>query len=327
MTSVSENAADQPALGIFFMLLATCCISVNDMLIKHLSGDYPLHQLVFVRSVIGISFSLVILQAEGGFAVLRTNRIALHALRGLCLVGANIAFFTALAVIPLADATALFYVAPLFITLLSIFLLGEQVGIRRIAAVFVGFLGVLIMLRPGVALGDETPSRVMLLLPIVAALAYAGMNILTRRLGAESKASAMAIYIQAMFIIVSLVFWAIAGDGRYASNVENESLVFLLRAWVWPTESDWRLLLILGLMSAIIGYSLSQAYRSARAATIAPFEYFALPLAIFWGWIVFGEFPDVWVLSGIALIAAAGVYVFIREGKRAVADRPPVRRI
>lgn len=322
-------ADDRPALGIVFILVSMCCISVNDMLIKRLSGDYPLHQMVFVRSAIGIGFSLVILQFEGGFKLLRTNHAWLHALRGLCIVASNIAFFAALAVIPLADATALFFVAPLFITLLSIPFLGEKVGPRRIGAVIVGFIGVLIMLRPGAEPNENAPDRIVLLLPVFAAFAYASMQILTRRLGVDSKASAMAVYIQAMFLLVSLVFWLIAGDGRYAEHFENPSLVFLFRPWTWPEQSDLVLFLLLGLMSGIIGYSLSQAYRVASAATIAPFEYTAVPLAIIWGWVVFGHLPSGWVFAGIALITLSGVYVFLREGVRArqVASGRPVRRL
>ncbi|MEL6644160.1 MAG: DMT family transporter [Pseudomonadota bacterium] len=325
MASDTHSTADRPGLGIAFILLGMVGISINDMLIKHLSGEYPLHQMVFVRSAIGICFSLMLLQLEGGFMILRTNRIGLHVLRGACIVFANMTFFAALAVIPLADATALFFVAPLFITLLSIPFLGERVGARRWAAVIVGFLGVIIMLRPGAEAGDEAPSRLVLLLPILAAFAYACMQILTRSLGVTSKASAMAVYIQAMFICVSIVFWAVAGDGRYEGMVESESLKFLLRAWIWPAPGDVVFFVILGCMSTVIGYSLSQAYRLASPATIAPYEYAALPLSIFWGWVVFAHLPDAWVLSGIVLIAVAGVYVFVREGKRSPAPRA-VRR-
>ncbi len=329
MPSETEANPDSPTTGIAFILLGMVCISVNDMLIKHLSGDYPLHRMVFVRSAIGISFSLAILQIEGGFGLLRTSRPLLHLARGLAIVGANIAFFSALAVIPLATATALFFVAPLLITLLSIPLLGERVGVRRLGAVAVGFLGVVVMLQPW-ASGEELPhARWILALPLLAALGYAIMQILTRRLGVSSKPSAMAVYIQGTFILVSLLFWLVAGDGRFAERVESESLKFLLRAWVWPAEGDWPLFLLLGLMSAAIGYSLSAAYRSANAAVIAPFEYTALPLAIFWGWVVFGHLPGASVLAGIALVAAAGVYVFLREGKRKreVASGRPVRRV
>ncbi len=172
------------------------CISINDTLIKQLSANYPLHQMVFVRSSIGIVFSLIILQIEGGFAMLRTSQARLHLLRVALVVFANMTFYAALAAIPLADATALFFVAPLFITLLSIPILGERVGRRRLAAVVVGFIGVLVVLRPGLAPLDHAPSRLTLLLPI---LAYAFMQVMTRRLGVRSTASAMAVSIPREF--------------------------------------------------------------------------------------------------------------------------------
>ena len=112
-----ENRA---AAGIAFITAGIFCISINDMLIKELSGGYPLHQMVFVRSAIGICFGLIFVQLEGGFSILRTSQPWLHAFRGLLIVAANMTYFAALAALPLADATALFFVAPLFITLLSI---------------------------------------------------------------------------------------------------------------------------------------------------------------------------------------------------------------
>jgi len=311
-----------------FIFLGMLAISINDMLIKQLSGEYPLHQIVFVRSCIGISFSLVLVQFEGGWTILRTDRKAKHALRGLTVVISNLTYFAALAVMPLADTTAMFFVAPLFITLLSIPFLGEKVGARRIIAVLVGFIGVIVMLRPGSARAEDSPHILILLLPILAALAYAFLQILTRKLGGKSKASAMAVYIQATFIFVSICFWLVAGDGSYAQGQENEVLIFLLRAWTWPDTADLWLFLLLGLMSAIIGYALSMAYKSANAATIAPFEYIALPLAIFWGWSIFGTLPDRWVVLGLVLIAGSGLYVFLRERvvDRPVAARRPMRR-
>lgn len=314
-----DHTTSNARLGILFVIFGMVAISVNDMLIKQLSGNYPLHQMVFVRSAIGICFSAVIIQFEGGWSILRTRRPLLHLIRGLTVVVSNLAFFAALAVMPLADATAMFFVAPLFITLLSIPFLGEKVGVRRIGAVIVGFLGVLIMLRPGMAGTGESQHILILLLPVLAAFAYAFLQIMTRALGVQSKASAMAFYIQATFILVSLSFFLVAGDGRYAENQESEVLIFLLRAWSWPAEADWPLFALLGFLSAIIGYTLSQAYRLANAATIAPFEYVGMPMAIFWGWIIFGTLPDIWVWAGVVLIASSGIYVFLRE--RAV-DRP-----
>ncbi|QBF33577.1 DMT family transporter [Thalassococcus sp. S3] len=308
--SPSNNSS---TLGILCVVIGVFCISINDMLIKQLSGGYPLHQMVFTRSAIGLMFSLVLVQIEGGWGILRTRRPGLHLVRGLMVVISNMTFFTALAVIPLADATALFFAAPLFITLLSIPILGEKVGPLRLSAVLVGFSGVILMQRPWEGTEDIGVNRIVLLLPVFSALTYALLQLLTRKLGATTKASALAVYIQVTFIAVSGLFWLVAGDGRYAEGLENESLIFLLRAWVLPDGSDVWLFLGLGLNAAIIGYALSQAYRLADAATVAPFEYVGLPLAVFWGWLIWTEVPawEVWV--GMALIMGAGLFVFLRE--------------
>ena len=158
-------ASNNAPAGIGFIVLAMCAISVNDMLIKELSGDYPLHQMVFIRSLIGIGFSLLLVQMEGGWAILKTATPFLHALRGILIVTSNLTYFTALAVVPLADATALFFVAPLLITLLSIPLLGEKVGVYRLGAVAFGFVGVLIMLQPWSAAEERIAPFYILCLP------------------------------------------------------------------------------------------------------------------------------------------------------------------
>lgn len=314
LTHTRQNMA---GLGIFFVLIGMLSISVNDLLIKQLSGGYPLHQIVFVRSGIGIMFSLIIVQFEGGWGILRTDHPWLHGLRGILIVIANMTFFLALAVLPLADATALFFAAPLFITLLSIPVLGEKVGPLRLAAVAVGFSGVVVMQRPWANSDTLDVSRIVLLLPVLSALTYALNQLMTRKLGVSSKASAMAVYIQATFIVVSVLFFIVAGDGRFAVGATNGSVVFLLRAWVWPAESDLWVFAGLGVNSAIIGYCLSQAYRLADAATIAPFEYVGLPLAVIWGFVIFGDLPVIEVWIGMALILAAGLFVFVRERQKA----------
>lgn len=324
----ANTKLQNPTAGIAFVLVGIVAISVNDMLIKFLSGSYPLHQMVFTRSIIGIGFSLALVQLEGGWQILKTDQPWLHLLRGVLIVAANLTFFTALAVMPLAEATAVFFVSPLMITLLSIPLLGEKVGPMRIGAVIIGFAGVIIMTRPWESGGDRSVNLLMYILPVVAALTYALNNVLTRLLGAKSKASAMAVYIQAAFIVVSLLFWSMAGDGQFAQGVENESLIFLLRAWVWPDGSDVWLFVGLGLNSAIIGYCLGQAYRMADAATVAPFEYVGLPLAIIWGWLIWGELPGLAGMAGIALILGSGLFVFLRERQknRGIVSRKRVHR-
>lgn len=312
---MTPDIQDRPALAILFICIGTLAISINDLLIKLLSEGYPLHQMVFTRSAIGLVFTLGFVWAEGGWRILKTSTPGLHLVRGLLVVAANMTFYAAVAVLPLGQVTALFFVAPLFITLLSIPMLGEKVGPLRIGAVLVGFVGVVIMQQPWNA--DASMSQFVLLLPVIAAGLYALMQVLTRRLGLTTRASALAVYIQTTFLLVSAGFFLVAGDGRFAQGQTNESLIFLLRAWHWPPASDWPVFIALGICSGGIGYCLSAAYKLASAATIAPFEYVGLPLAIFWGWMIFGEWPNVATWMGCALIISAGLFVFLREQQKA----------
>ncbi|TMV10308.1 DMT family transporter [Ruegeria sediminis] len=314
MTDALQNRS---AAGIAFIVAGMVAISINDMLIKQLSGDYPLHQMVFMRSSIGIVLSLFLVQVEGGVSLLRTRHPVLHTVRCLLVVISNMTFFVALAAAPLADVTALFFAAPLFITVLSIPILGEKVGPMRIGAVVVGFAGVIIMQSPWEGGTSIAADRIVLMLPVLSALTYALNQLMTRKLGATTKASALAVYIQGMFILVSIGFYLVAGDGRFAEGTDNPSLNFLLRAWTWPAEGDWPYFIWLGLNSGIVGYCLAQAYRVADAATVAPFEYVGLPLAVFWGWLVWGELPAPVVWLGISMIMGAGLFVFLREQQKA----------
>ncbi|MGB7241516.1 MAG: DMT family transporter [Sulfitobacter sp.] len=319
---MAQAPQNQAGIGILFVLMGVFAISINDMLIKQLSQGYPLHQIIFFRSAIGILFSLIIVQMEGGFGILKTRTPLLHLLRGILVVIANMSFFVALATMSLAEVTALFFAAPLFITLLSIPILGEKVGPLRIGAVVVGFIGVVIMQRPWVGTDSLQASRLVLFLPVLAALTYAINQLMTRKLGFASKASAMSVYIQAVFIVVSVGFWLVAGDGRFAQGSDNASIQFLFGPWTLPSANDVWLLIGLGANSAIIGYCLSQAYRMADAATVAPFEYVGLPLAVFWGWFIFADLPDLEIWIGISLILGSGIFVYLRERQK---SRPVTR--
>ena len=317
----SDFAPANPSRGIALLVFAMVLISVNDMLIKGLSDRYPLHQIVLIRSLIGICFTLVFVRAEGGLKTLRTDQPWLHLFRALLLVAANLFFFAALAALPLAEVNALFFVAPLLITLLQIPVLGERVGPRRILAVLAGFLGVLIVIWPGLSGGEADLPAWALALPLAGAFCYALMQVLTRKLGARSTASAMAFYIQGAFIVVGVAFGIVAGDGRFSEGLDNPSLLFLFRAWTWPMPEDWGLLLIIGCAVGLLGYAIAQAYRTADPATIAPFEYTALPLAVLWGFVIFGDVPGPETFIGIALIAGAGIFVVLRE--RRLGNPPP----
>jgi drug/metabolite transporter (DMT)-like permease len=311
------------SLGIASAVLAAVAFSINDMGIKFLSGDYPLHQVVLIRATVAIFLTLIlIIPLEGGYGNLRTKRLGLHLLRGLMVVFANLMFFLGLAAVPLAEATAIFFVSPLVITIFSVIFLGEKVGPLRWLAVAAGLAGALIILRPGTA--SFQPAS---LFPLAAAFGYAALHTLTRKIGATEKASTMAFYIQFTFIAVSVSVGLSVGDGRF-SGTGDPSLDFLLREWVRPTERDLLIMAGIGLASACGGYLISQAYRQCEAALIAPFEYIALVLAIIWGVSFFDEWPDAVSWMGMTFILASGLFVFWRESrnKRLIASRRPMPR-
>ncbi|MCB1739670.1 MAG: DMT family transporter, partial [Gammaproteobacteria bacterium] len=305
MTTTSP--ASPQLVGIGCVLGAVFLFSLQDALIKALSGDYALHEVILARASVAALVLLVVARTEGVRCVLCTARPLLNILRGLFIVVTNMCFFLALASMPLADAVALFFVAPLFITLLSIPILGERVGRHRWTAVLVGMVGVFVMLRPG----DGGFDRVALL-PLLAALGYAATQMVTRRIGLADRASTMAMYIQVTFICVSLCFGLIAGDGRFAES-GGASWQFLLRAWVIPELDDAVLVLVIGLLNAFGAWLMTQAYRTCEATTVAPFEYVALPFSMLWGLLLWGDWPGPSTLMGIGLIIGAGLYVFYRE--------------
>ena len=294
--------------GIASAIGASLFFSFNDMAIKFISDDYALHQVVLIRSLIGMVVLLaIIVPLDGGLKVLRTKRLGLHLVRGLCVVFANMTFFLALAAMPLADAVAIFFIAPLLVTVFSVIFLAEYVGPLRWMAVAVGLVGVVIMMRPG-----SSSFQFAALLPLLAAVFYAGLHILTRKIGGTERASTMTFYIMITFIVVSTAMGLAAGDGRYAGG-SDASLEFLFRAWVWPDPKDYLIFVGLGIASSFGGFLISQAYRLCEVGLAAPFEYTALVLAIFWGVLVFGEWPDAMDWVGVTLIIGSGMFMLWRE--------------
>jgi drug/metabolite transporter (DMT)-like permease len=311
-------------LGPLSALIAVVFFSINDATIKFLSGDYALHQIVLIRSLIGLAILLaIIVPLQGGFGVLRTNRLGMHMLRGFCVVAANTTFFLGLAVLPLADAVAVFFVSPLLITAFSALLLGEQIGPRRLIAVGLGMLGVLIMVRPG-----AEGFNAALLLPILAAVAYALLHVLTRKIGSTESAATMSVYIQLVFVVVSATVGATLGHGTWEGS-GGDMLQFLLRAWHLPAAADWPLLVLIGIASAGGGFFISQAYRLSEASLIAPLEYAAMPIAVIMGIVIFGEWPAAASWAGMVLLIGSGLFVFWREarlGQPPAPKRPRSRR-
>jgi drug/metabolite transporter (DMT)-like permease len=295
-------------IGILSAVGGSLVFSVNDVAIKFLSGDYALHEVVLIRSAIGMLVMICfILPFQGGFASLRTRRIGTHMLRALFVVASNLFYFLGLAAMPLADAVAVAFIAPLLITALSVPLLKEKVGPRRWLAVGIGLAGVIVMLRPG-----PNTFHWVALLPLASAVCYALMQMLTRHMRVSEKAVTMAFYVQLSFICVCLLMGAVVGDGRFADQADP-SLAFLFRGWTWPDLADWPIFAASGTASAVGGLLIAQAYRLCEAGLVAPFEYVSMPMAIFWGATVFHEWPDRTAWIGITLICGGGLYMLWRE--------------
>ncbi len=316
---VTPMTLDQPLRAIAILCLGIALFSTQDVAIKWLSGGYPVHQIVFVRSIVGLLPILLIAHFDGGWASLWPRRPWLHLFRALLAFASYTTYYLALAALELADAVALFFSTPLFVTVLSVFLLKEEVGLRRWVAVLVGFLGVLVMMRPGSAVFEPAA-----FLAVAAALAYALSIPITRKLGASSTAASMALSMSLAYLAASVLIGLLWGDGSLAGS-GHPSMDFLLRAWRMPAGQDLAIMVYCGLIAGCGFYCLSQAYRLGPASVVTPFEYSALPWAVVWGFLIWGDLPDGLGIAGILLVVGSGLYVLHREavlGRKTVTGRP-----
>jgi len=302
------NQNNYKYFGIGCILIAQLLFSIQDMAIKFLSPKYPLHQIIFVESSIAfILTSLVFVPLEGGFKNLISNRIGIHIIRGFGFVIVDICFFTAMASMPLSDAVTIFFVAPLFISLLSTIILREKVITSNLIALIIGFLGVITMFRPGIA--EFNPIS---LLPLIAAFSYAVVQILARELGEKEKASTMTFYVLLHLVFVSGLS-GIFLENRLFYESTNPSINFLLRSWQPISFFDNFLIIGIGIIYSLAAYFISQAYRISKVGTIAPFEYAAVPLSVVWSIIIFNDIPDIFSWIGFILICSSGIFVLYSE--------------
>ncbi len=313
MSDTAKPRASDAALRAGFVWAATLLISskfifsFQDVIIKLLSGTFPVHQLVFVRGVVGLPILLLFIHFDGGLATLKTKRPWFHFLRSGAMFGAFMFYYLAISKVPLTTGIALFFTAPLFITALSIPVLGESVGPRRWAGVGCGFVGVLIMLRPGMA-GFEPAA----LLALASAFFYAASQVAARKAGATESATVMSFYANLAYIFIGGVMWLVF---QFAAPAGPDSpvLSFLTRPWAMPTALEAAMMGIIGVIAAI-GFSIgTQAYRLGEANRLAPMEYTTLIWATILSAIVWSHLPDVWTLAGATVIMGAGVFVLRRE--------------
>jgi drug/metabolite transporter (DMT)-like permease len=301
-----------PALfGALCALTGVFLFSVNDVLIKGLSGSYALHQIIFLRSLAGLCFLLgVILPFAGGLGAFRVRRPWVLVLRGVFVLISNTCYYLALPVMTLSEVVAVFFLAPVLITILSAVILREAVGWLRWGACLAGFLGVMLIVRPG---GEAFQPWALMV--VGSAAAYGAMQLLTRRYGAEESGVMLILSLQMSFLLFSGLIGLAFGDGHLAQTAGNPVTAFFFRAWAWPPLSDLWIFALMGVGSTGGGFLMAQAYRAAPAALVAGFEYAGLPYALFWGAVIFAQWPGAWSLAGMALILAGGLALVVQAAR------------
>src|SRR5690349_20045863 len=286
-TATAAAAARSDSLsGIACLILGIAVFSLQDVVIKKISGVYPLHEAMVLRSITAFPVLFLLVWRDGGFRTLTGPGWPWLLVRGVIAFVAYGCYYLGIAALPIATAVALSFAAPLFITVLSVFFLGESVGPRRWAAVVIGFMGVVTIVRPGTDLFDWAA-----LLPITSSLLYAVAMVLTPRIGGNETAPAMSTWGNFVFLLGALALSAVFGSGSHGGEA-HRSLAFLMRGWTQPGLVDLVLMASCGVIAAVALTLLTQAYRVAEANVVAPFEYTALIWSVLNGWIFWREWPD-----------------------------------
>lgn len=293
--------ATQAVRGAMLAALAMCLFSVQDAFVKAMSEDYSVVTILFFRSLGLVPVATYLVWRQGGLSGFRTRRLGLQALRGLFLFLMFLGYYLALTRLPLATAAALVFSAPLMTTLLSVPILKERIGLHRIGAVLVGFLGVLIMIRPGGGAFEWAA-----LLCLGASFCYSISMVLTRHLGATESLTSLVFYPNLAYLLGS---------------------IFLLPAnWTPVPPLHMALLVGFGVCVIVPHLAITQAYRIAPPPFLAPLDYTILVWALLWGWLLWKEWPSAATLLGACIVVLAGLYVIYREARAGRAERRPQPR-
>lgn len=293
--------------GVGFLLLALLILSLQDIAVKWIGGDYSVIEIVVLRSIIALPATLVLFHLEGGQGRPTTQQHTLEYVRGFFLFLSFTTYMMGLAALPLADIATIRNSAPLMITFLSVVWLAEIVGPRHWLALFVGFVGVLFIVKPGSAtfnLGS--------IFALIATLFYALNIILTRKLRTTDSSATMAYYSSLIYLIAAVILAplpVIVGEMPDA----HPSVAFLFRAWTMPTFLDLVIMAGLGLVWAGGMYFIARAYSVTQASVAAPFEYIALPISAMWGFLLWYEVPTLATWIGAFLTVGSGLYILRQE--------------
>ena len=287
-------SASNPLHGIGFVIFMTICFSSLDASAKYLSNELPLWVLLWGRYFFNFLFVALFFLRGAPADIIHTRKLKLQILRSIFLVAATVTFWRALVFLPLADCVVILFVSPLLVTILAAPILGESVGSHRWTAVILGFVGVMVVMRPGITIFDWVS-----ILPLITALLYAGVQISTRILGRTEGALTTLLYSSTGGVIICTI-----------------GVLFF---WVTPSFEQWLVLGWLGFLGAVGHYLMIKAYEIAPASLLAPFDYTTLIWATILGFVMFGDLPDAWTVVGAIIIMSSGLYLIRRESRLIVA--------
>jgi drug/metabolite transporter (DMT)-like permease len=292
------SQSDNPLRGIALTSVACAVFAIADITSKYLAASMPVIEIQWIRYVLFFAMA-ALFASRTPERTLHPRNLKLQVLRGLCVTGSSVLFVYGIRRLTMAQATTISFLSPLLITVLSIPLLHEVVGVRRWTAVGIGMAGMLIVVRPG-GTGFEPAA----LFGVASACCWALALIITRKISTSDPSS-------------TTIFWS--------SMVGSVILTALMPFQaIWPSASQLGLCLMLGVLSSVGQFMIVMAYRLAPASLLAPFSYTQLPWATVGGFIVFGNFPDHWTLVGASVIIASGLYTAHRERVRAREARAAV---
>jgi drug/metabolite transporter (DMT)-like permease len=291
MTVKKSRPTDAPIRGVLMMCFAVACFAAMNTFVKELRiAELPLTEIIWGRYFFHTIIVLCLFPKRIPTLLSGSDK-GLQIARSILVLLATACMFTAVGFMPLADAVAITFIAPLLITALSVPFLGERVGVRRCIAVFVGFLGMLVIIRPGSGI-----FQLAAFLPIAVTVFYAVYQIITRLISHRTDP------------INSVFYTAIVG------GVVMSAIVPFF--WQTPTLQEWGMLAGAGLLGGLGHWAIILAYQRAEAPLVAPFAYTELVWATILGLTFFGDFPDLWTFIGAAIIAASGIYILHRERVR-----------
>jgi len=280
----------QNQIGVLYMIASVVCFSIMDICVKWLDY-YPVGQVLFLRFFIGFIPIFFIIPKNKLLTFYKTSRPGLHAFRATTGALAIIALFIGLRKLPLADVVSLTFGGPIFVTIASIFFLSEKVGIKRWSAVFLGFIGMLLIIQPAFI-----DLNYYYITPIIFCIFFACVAISVRSLSKTEENYTIAFYFTSLCMILGLC-----------------SIFFV--DWVMPTKIDFFIFIVLGICGSMGNLLLTQSYRLAETSLVTPIKYLSLVFAIIFGFLIWSEIPKVLTLIGAMLVVASSLIIFVRESQ------------